>query len=67
MIEVLAPDGVPIPVKVLETPAGPRVKPEYEAIRAAALRLGRPALEVAQEVERQARTLVARPPAEHHH
>lgn len=67
MIEVLAADGVPIPVKVLETPAGPRVKPEYDAVREAARRLGRPALEVAQEVERQARTLVARPPAEHHH
>jgi uncharacterized protein (TIGR00299 family) protein len=67
MIEVPAPDGVLIPVKVLDTPAGPRVKPEYEAVRDAARRLGRPALDVAQEVEWQARTLVARPPAEHHH
>jgi uncharacterized protein (DUF111 family) len=59
MIEVPAADGVPVPVKVLDTPGGPRVKPEYDAVREAARRMGRPALEVAQEVERQARTLVA--------
>lgn len=58
-IEVPAADGFPVPVKVLDTPAGPRVKPEYEAVREAARRMGRPALEVAQQVEQQARTLVA--------
>lgn len=61
-ILVAAPDGVLIPVKVLDTPAGPRVKSEYEAVRVAALRLGRPALDIAREVERQARTLVAPEP-----
>lgn len=68
MIEVPAPDGVMIPVKVLDTPAGPRLKPEYEAVRAAAERLGRPALDIAREIERRARTLVAHDhSAEHHH
>jgi uncharacterized protein (DUF111 family) len=58
-ILVAAADGVPIPVKVLDTPAGPRMKPEFEAVRAAAQRLGRPALDIAREAERQARSLVA--------
>jgi uncharacterized protein (TIGR00299 family) protein len=67
-IQVPAADGLLIPVKVLETPAGPRVKPEYEALRAAAERLGRPAIDIARDIERRARTLVASDhPAEHHH
>jgi uncharacterized protein (TIGR00299 family) protein len=68
MIEVPAADGVLIPVKVLETPGGPRVKPEYEAVRAAAERLGRPAIDIARDIERRARTLVGHDhAAEHHH
>jgi uncharacterized protein (TIGR00299 family) protein len=58
-IAVPTTDGVPVRVKVLETPAGPRVKAEYDEVRAAAARLGRPAIEVAREVEIQARALVA--------
>ena len=50
-IEVVAPDGSPVSVKVLETPSGPRVKAEYEDVRRAASRLGRPAHELAREIE----------------
>jgi hypothetical protein len=70
-IEVPAPDGSPISVKVVETPGGPRVKAEYEDVRRAAIRLGRPAHELAREIENEARALVAgaapgssRPPKE---
>jgi uncharacterized protein (TIGR00299 family) protein len=59
LISVPAADGVPVQVKVLETPAGPRVKAEFEDVRKAAARLGRPAIEVAREIETQARALVA--------
>jgi uncharacterized protein (TIGR00299 family) protein len=59
MISVPAADGVPVQVKVLETPAGPRVKAEFDDVRAAAARLGRPAVELAREIETQARALVA--------
>ena len=47
-----------VAVKVLETPGGPRVKAEYEDVRQAARRMGRPALEVAREAEHAARALV---------
>jgi pyridinium-3,5-bisthiocarboxylic acid mononucleotide nickel chelatase len=59
MMSVPAADGVPVQVKVLETPGGPRVKAEFDDVRAAAARLGRPALEVAREIETRARALVA--------
>lgn len=59
MMSVPAADGVPARVKVLETPGGPRVKAEFEDVRAAAARMGRPALEVAREIETRARALVA--------
>ncbi|MDZ4863490.1 MAG: nickel pincer cofactor biosynthesis protein LarC [Gemmatimonadota bacterium] len=58
-LEVSTSDGHPIRVKVLATPAGPRVKAEYDDIRAAATRLGRPAHDVAREIEAEARQLVA--------
>jgi uncharacterized protein (TIGR00299 family) protein len=58
-LEVPTSDGHSIRVKVLATPAGPRVKAEYDDIRAAATRLGRPAHDVAREIEAQARQLVA--------
>jgi uncharacterized protein (DUF111 family) len=65
---VPAPDGIPVQVKVLETPGGPRVKAEYDDVRAAAQRLGRPALEVAREIETRARALLLdRVPADHNH
>jgi len=59
LISVPAADGVPVQVKVLETPGGPRVKAEFEDVRMAAARLGRPAIELAREIESQARALVA--------
>lgn len=40
-------DGESVRVKVIETPAGPRVKPEYDDVNRAARATGRPALEVA--------------------
>lgn len=58
-IEVIAPDGSAVSVKVLETPGGTRVKAEYEDVRRVASRLGRPAHELAREIETEARALVA--------
>ncbi len=58
MIAVPLAGGGEVAVKVLETPGGPRVKAEYEDVRLAARRMGRPALEVAREVEHAARALV---------
>lgn len=57
-IEVTGTDGLPIAVKVVETPVGPRVKAEFDDVRRAAARLGRPAHELAREIETQARALV---------
>lgn len=57
-VEVVAASGIPIRVKILEGPGGPRVKPEYDDIAAAARHLGRPAHEVAQEVRQRALGLV---------
>jgi len=57
----LAPQ-VAVRVKVLEQPDadGVRVKPEYEDVLAAARALGRPPLEVARVVQRDAEALVAK-------
>lgn len=60
-ITVPAADGQPVKVKVLDSPGGPRVKAEFDDVRAAAARLGRPALEIAREIETTARSLVAGP------
>jgi len=62
-IEVTTRDGARVRVKVLETPQGLRVKPEYDDVIAAAARTGRPALEIAQEVQQRAQDRVAREPA----
>ena len=59
-IEVTTRDGAVVRVKVLETPQGLRVKPEYDDVIAAAARSGRPALEVSQEVQQRAQDRVAR-------
>ncbi|HWA57100.1 MAG TPA: nickel pincer cofactor biosynthesis protein LarC [Gemmatimonadales bacterium] len=59
LLAVPVGDGTTVQVKVLETPAGPRVKAEFDEVRAAAARLGRPALDVARDVESRARALVA--------
>jgi uncharacterized protein (TIGR00299 family) protein len=64
MIEVDAGAGVAVRVKVVESPDGPRTKPEYDDVRAAARVLGRPAHEVAREVQARAQLLAAgSPPA----
>ncbi|HTC24646.1 MAG TPA: nickel pincer cofactor biosynthesis protein LarC [Gemmatimonadales bacterium] len=51
--------GGTVRVKVLEGPDGPRVKPEYEDVAAAARRSGRPAHELARELQARALDLVA--------
>jgi pyridinium-3,5-bisthiocarboxylic acid mononucleotide nickel chelatase len=58
-IQIEAADGIAVAVKVLDSPAGPRVKAEYEDVRRAALRLGRPAIDVAREIEAAARAQLA--------
>jgi uncharacterized protein (DUF111 family) len=52
-------DGVPVRVKVLDG-GSVRVKPEYDDVLAAAQALGRPPLEVARAVERDAEALIAK-------
>jgi hypothetical protein len=59
MLSIQLADDVVVQVKVLETPGGPRVKAEFDDVRAAASRLGRPALDVARDIESRARALVA--------
>ncbi len=58
-LDIEAAAGVTVRVKVLESPGGPRIKPEYEDITSAARQLGRPAHELAREVQRRALELVA--------
>jgi hypothetical protein len=55
-------DGVAVRVKVLEQVGGGgvRVKPEYEDVLAAARALGKPPIDVARAVERDAAALVAK-------
>lgn len=57
-VELDTPGG-PVRVKLLEGPDGVRAKPEYDDVRAAAGRSGRPAHEVAREVAARARELVS--------
>jgi uncharacterized protein (TIGR00299 family) protein len=52
-------DGVAVRVKVLDG-GGVRVKPEYEDVLAAAKALGRPPIDVARAVERDAEALIAK-------
>jgi uncharacterized protein (TIGR00299 family) protein len=65
LIEVQGPGGYRVRVKVVETPTGPRLKPEFDDVSAVARKTGRPALEIAREVESSARRLVAHPAQEH--
>jgi len=65
LIEVETPGGHRVRVKVVETPAGPRLKPEFDDVSAVARETGRPALEIAREVEWSARSLVRQPAQEH--
>jgi uncharacterized protein (TIGR00299 family) protein len=63
-VEVEAAPGVSVRVKILDAPGGPRAKPEYEDVSAAARKLGRPAHEISREVQAQALAKVAGPATE---
>jgi uncharacterized protein (DUF111 family) len=58
-VEVTMADGVAVRVKVLDGPDGPRVKPEYDDVAALARRTGRPAHEVARDLQFRALRLVS--------
>jgi len=58
-VEVVTADGAAVRVKVLDGPDGPRVKPEYEDVAALARRTGRPAHEVARDLQSRALRLVS--------
>jgi pyridinium-3,5-bisthiocarboxylic acid mononucleotide nickel chelatase len=64
-IDVPAEDGTAVRVKVLDTPEGSRLKPEFDDVTAVARRIGRPALDVAGDVHRQAVRLAAAAVAGH--
>ncbi|HET8623751.1 MAG TPA: nickel pincer cofactor biosynthesis protein LarC [Gemmatimonadales bacterium] len=51
--------GGSVRVKVLDGPGGPRAKPEYDDVAAAAQRSGRPMLELARDLQNRALDLVA--------
>ncbi|HEU4682335.1 MAG TPA: nickel pincer cofactor biosynthesis protein LarC [Gemmatimonadales bacterium] len=61
-VEVRTADGEAVRVKVLDGPDGPRVKPEYEDVAAVARRTGRPAHEVARDLQSRALHLVSSQP-----
>ena len=58
-LQVDAGDGMRVRVKVLDGPDGPRVKPEYDDVAAVASRTGRPAHEVARDLQSRALRLVS--------
>jgi len=59
-IVVTTTEGAAVRVKVLGAPGGARVKPEYDDVVAAARHSGRPAAEIAREVQQRAEDRVAR-------
>jgi uncharacterized protein (TIGR00299 family) protein len=61
-VEVRTADGEAIRVKILEGPDGPRAKPEYDDVTAVARRTGRPAHEVARDLQSRALQLVSSEP-----
>ena len=58
-VEVTTADGSAVRVKVLDGPDGPRVKPEYDDVAALARRTGRPAYEVARDLQSRALRLMS--------
>jgi uncharacterized protein (TIGR00299 family) protein len=58
-LTIEAGSGLSVRVKVLDAPDGVRVKAEYEDVAAVARQTGRPALEVAREVQERALRLAA--------
>jgi uncharacterized protein (TIGR00299 family) protein len=57
-LELDAGDGMRVRVKILDAPDGPRVKPEYDDVAAVARHTGRPAHEVARDLQYRALRLV---------
>lgn len=57
-LELDAGDGMRVRVKVLDSPGGPKVKPEYDDVAAVARHTGRPAHEVARDLQYRALRLV---------
>jgi uncharacterized protein (TIGR00299 family) protein len=57
-LQVDAGDGTHVRVKVLEGPDGPRAKPEFDDVAEVARRTGRPAHEVARDLQSRALRLV---------
>jgi uncharacterized protein (DUF111 family) len=57
-VQVDIGDGTRVRVKVLMGPDGPRVKPEYEDVAAVARRTGRPAHQVARDLQERALRLI---------
>lgn len=51
--------GARVRIKVLDTPDGPRPKPEYEDLLALAQTTGRPVHELSQEIRQRARDILA--------
>jgi uncharacterized protein (DUF111 family) len=58
-LQVDVGDGMRVRVKVLDAPDGPRIKPEYDDVAAVARRTGRPAHEVARDLQYRALRLVS--------
>jgi hypothetical protein len=58
-LEVTTADGTAVRVKVMEGPDGLRVKPEYDDVAALARRSGRPAHEVARDLQSRALRMVS--------
>jgi hypothetical protein len=65
-VEVRTAEGEAVRIKVLEGPDGPRVKPEYEDVAALARRTGRPAHEVARDLQSRALRMVSSEPVSPH-
>ena len=57
-LRVTAGNGQNVAVKVVHTAAGPRAKAEFEDVRRVAEQTGRPAFEIAREIEAAARSMV---------
>ena len=57
-LELDAGEGMRVRVKILDAPGGPRAKPEYDDVAAVARRTGRPAHEVARDLQYRALRLV---------
>ena len=58
-LQLDAGGGMRVRVKVLDAPDGPRVKPEYDDVAAVASKTGRPAHEVARDLQNRALRLVS--------